>query len=342
MSWPLKIDEALPGPLRVLLRGVGQVVFCGNAVTGFVFLAAFFMNGAMAGVAATVGAVSGTAAALALRCPRSGIDAGLYGFNGALAGACLWTFLAHDPRLWLYIALAAALSSVVFAAMAKPAFRSVLRIPPATAPFVLVCWIFILAIPAIDPAFDIGPALHTETADPDLSAAASPASAPAITRASVLADVGPALLLKGVSQIFFADSFAVGILILLGVALASPRGALLLASGAFSGNVVAALLGADAHAVATGLYGFNAALASIAVGQVFLQPDARSALLAVLAGVLAPLFQIGLAQLLLPVGLPVLAAPFLSTLWTVLFVADRWQRWRRWRRPPLEKPVEPA
>ena len=177
----------------------------------------------------------------------------------------------------------------------------------------------------------------TETADPDLSAAASPASAPAITRASVLADVGSALLLKGVSQIFFADSFAVGILILLGVALASPRGALLLASGAFSGNVVAALLGADAHAVATGLYGFNAALASIAVGQVFLQPDARSALLAVLAGVLAPLFQIGLAQLLLPVGLPVLAAPFLSTLWTVLFVADRWQRW-----PPLEKPVEPA
>ena len=336
VSWPSRIGEALPGLLRVILRGVGQVVFCGNAVTGFVFLAAFFMNGAMAGVAATVGVVSSTAAALALGCPRSGIDAGLYGFNGALAGACLWTFLEHDPRLWLYIALAAALSGVVFAAMAKPAFHSVLRIPPATAPFVLVCWIFILAVPAIDPAFDIG---AVRTADPDLSAAASPASAPAITRASVLADAGPALLLKGVSQIFFADSFAVGILILLGVALASPRGALLLASGAFSGSVVAALLGADAHAVTTGLYGFNAALASIAVGQVFLQPDARSALLAVLAGVLAPLFQLGLAQLLLPAGLPVLAAPFLSALWIVLFIANRW---RRWRRLPLDKPVEPA
>ncbi len=339
VNWLLKIDEALPGPLRVILRGVGQVIFCGNAVTGFVFLAAFYIGDVTAGLAATVGAVSGTAAATALKCPQSDIDAGLYGFNGTLAGACLWTFLEHDPRLWLYIALAAALSSVVFAVMTKPAFRSVLRIPPATAPFVLVCWIFILAIPAIDPAFDIGFAVHTETAVPDLSVAAAPASAPAITKASVLADAGPALLLKGVSQIFFADSFAVGILILLGVALASPRGALLLASGAFSGSVVATLLGADAHAVETGLYGFNAALASIAVGQVFLQPDARSALLAVLAGVLAPLFQIGLAQILLPVGLPVLAAPFLSVLWIVLFVAGRW---RRWRPPTLEKPVEPA
>lgn len=336
MNWSLKLDEALPRPLRIIFRGVGQVIFCGNAVTGFIFLTAFYVNDVMAGLAATLGAVSSTAAATALKCPRSDIDAGLYGFNGTLAGACLWTFLDYDPRLWLYIVLAAILSSAVFAMMTKPSvLRSAFQVPPATAPFVLICWIFILAIPVIDHAFDIGPALRT--ADPDLSGAILPASV--LRAATVSADAWPALLLKGVSQIFFSDSVAVGILILIGVAIALPRGALLLAGGAFTGSLIATWLGADPHAIEIGLYGFNAALASIAVGQVFLRPDTTSALLAVLSGVLAPLFQIGLTQILLPVGLPVLAAPFLSVLWVVLFVVRLWQRWRP---PPLEKSAESA
>lgn len=335
MNWLLKIDEALPRPLRAILRGVGQVVFCGNAVTGFIFLAAFYVNDVMAGCAATVGAVSSTAAAIALKYPRSDIDAGLYGFNGTLAGACLWTFLGHAPQLWLYIVLAAMLSSMVFAIMKKPpALRFTFQVPPATAPFVLVCWIFILAAPALDPALD--PGLDLRTADPDLSI---PASSQNLASEGMPLGMWLALLIKGVSQIFFTDSLAVGILILIGVALASPRGALLLAGGAFAGSLVATLLGADHHATEIGLYGFNAGLASIAVGQVFLRPDTRSALLAALASVLAPLLQIGFSQIFLLVNLPVLAAPFVSVLWVVLFVAGRW---RRRLPPPLEKPVESA
>lgn len=336
MNWSLEIDEALPRPLRVILRGIGQVVFCGNAVTGFIFLVAFYINDVMAGLAVTVGAISGTAAATALRYSRRDIDAGLYGFNGTLAGACLCTFLGHVPQLWLYIVLAAILSSMVFAIMTRAsAHRFTLQIPPATAPFVLICWIFILVIPAIDHAFDTEPDLRT--ANPDLSIPAP--SGNSLDAAGVSVAIWPALLTKGVSQVFFADSFAVGILILIGVAITSPRGALLLAGGAFSGSLVATLLGVDHHATEIGLYGFNAGLASVAVGQVFLRPDIRSALLAVLAGVLTPLFQIGFSQILLLVNLPVLAAPFLFVLWIALFVVGRWQRWRP---PPLEKSVESA
>ena len=40
MDWSLKIDSAFPRPLRVILRGVGQVFFCCNAVTGLIFLIA--------------------------------------------------------------------------------------------------------------------------------------------------------------------------------------------------------------------------------------------------------------------------------------------------------------
>ena len=45
MNWSLSIDKALPRPLRIILRGVGQVFFCCNAVTGFIFLLALYIGG---------------------------------------------------------------------------------------------------------------------------------------------------------------------------------------------------------------------------------------------------------------------------------------------------------
>jgi len=292
--------------------GVGQVIFCGNAVSGFIFLVAFCAYDVMTGLAAIVGAISSTAAASVFKSAKSDISAGLYGFNGTLTGVGLWTFLAHAPQLWLYIILAAMLSSVMLAMITKIPFG----IPPAAAPFVLTSWIFILAAPAFDPALDPGPALSI------------PDSSQSIVGEGVPPGMWPTLLVKGVSQIFLVDSFATGILILIGVAVISLRSTLLLGGGALCGSLVAALLGADHHAIGIGLYGFNAGLAAIAVGQVFLKPDTKSAFLAILASMLTPALQIGLSQILVPVGLPVLAAPFLSVLWAILFVTGRWKRYQ--------------
>lgn len=312
MTWSIKIESALPRPLRVILMGVGQVIFCGNAVSGFIFLVAFCAYDVMTSLAAIVGAISSTAAASVFKSAKSDISAGLYGFNGTLTGVGLWTFLAHAPQLWLYIILAAMLSSVMLAMITKIPFG----IPPAAAPFVLTSWIFILAAPAFDPALDPGPALSI------------PDSSQSIVGEGVPPGMWPTLLVKGVSQIFLVDSFATGILILIGVAVISLRSTLLLGGGALCGSLVAALLGADHHAIGIGLYGFNAGLAAIAVGQVFLKPDTKSAFLAILASMLTPALQIGLSQILVPVGLPVLAAPFLSVLWAILFVTGRWKRYQ--------------
>ena len=313
MAWSLKIENALPRPLRITLRGIGQIIFCGNAVTGLIFLVGFYAGDVMAGLAATVGVISSTTIATALKAAKSDIDAGLYGFNGALTGVGLWTFLAHVPQLWLCIVLASMLSSVVFAIMMKTSFR----IPPATAPFVLTCWIFMLAAPVFDPALD--PGFDLRTADLDLSSLASSQN---IEGEGMPPGMLPALLTKSVSQIFLADSLAVGVLILIGVAVMSLRGALLLGGGTLSGSLVAILLGADHHAIKIGLYGFNAGLVAVAVGQIFFKPDMKSALLAALGSVLAPVFQVGLSQIPVPLGLPVLAAPFLSVLWIGMFAAS--------------------
>ena len=86
MQWSMKIDMALPKPIRVVLRGVGQVFFCGNAVTGLIFLIALYIGGLTAGLAATVGVVTSTVTAYLLGFSEDDIDAGLYGFNGTLVG----------------------------------------------------------------------------------------------------------------------------------------------------------------------------------------------------------------------------------------------------------------
>lgn len=98
MGWSMAIDNAIPKPLRVIFRGVGQVFFCCNAVTGLIFLIALYIGGVTAGLAATVGVISSTVAAYLLGFSDDDIEAGLYGFNGTLVGPCLLLFLENTLK----------------------------------------------------------------------------------------------------------------------------------------------------------------------------------------------------------------------------------------------------
>ncbi|ODT84921.1 MAG: urea transporter [Nitrosomonadales bacterium SCN 54-20] len=314
MNWASNIDQALPQPLRIMLRGVGQVIFCSNAVTGLVFLLALYLNEVTAGLAATVGVVSSTWTARFLGYSATDIEAGLYGFNGVLVAVCLLLFLGHPPQLWLYIAGAAMLSSVVLASLIR--VLPPLGLPPATAPFVLTGWLFMALVPVLD-ASVTGPRLSlpdhmVDTFQPGV-----------LSFADWLI-----LTAKGVGQIFFSDKIIVGVLVLIGVAISSLRGALLLAAGAFIGSATSIVAGADKDGIGMGLYGFNSALVTIGIGWVFLEATLKNAILAICAGIFAALCHVGLARILVPAGLPVLASPFLSVLWTVLFLVGGWRRWQ--------------
>ncbi|ARO87683.1 urea transporter [Nitrosospira lacus] len=313
MEWSLTIDKAMPRPLRVILRGVGQVFFCCNAVTGLIFLVALFIGGVTAGAAATVGVISSTVAAYLLGFSEDDIDAGLYGFNGTLVGPCLFLFLENSPQLWLYVVLASVLSSVVLAALMK--ILGPYKIPASTSPFVLTCWMFLVAVYAFD-SFSRGPVLpHPGTPAVVTDAVAIPA------------DMWFTALSKGVAEVMFADSVIVGILFLTGIAIVSLRGALMAVGGTVIGVVLPMLLGANQGMIEMGLYSFNPVLTMMAVGWVFLKPDGRSAVLAVLAGVLTVVCQAGLASFLAPIGLPTLTFPFVLTMWMFLFAAGMSKYW---------------
>jgi urea transporter len=313
MDWSLKIDEALPRPLRTILRGVGQVFFCCNAVTGFIFLAALYIGGLTAGAAATVGVISSTVAAYLLGFSEDDIDAGLYGFNGTLVGPCLFLFLEHSPQLWLYVVLASILSSIVLAAFMR--ILAPYKIPASTSPFVLTSWMFLVAVYAFD-SFSRGPVLPP----PGLPSAVTGAG-------PIPADMWFTALTKGVAEVMFADSVIVGILFLTGIAIVSLRGALMAACGAIVGVFIPILLGANQNMIEMGLYAFNPVLTMMAVGWVFLKPSGRSAALAVLAGILTVVCQAGLANFLAPVGLPTLTFPFVLTMWMFLFAASMSKYW---------------
>ena len=313
MEWSLAIDKAMPRPLRVILRGVGQVFFCCNAVTGAIFLLALFIGGVTAGAAAAVGVISSTAAAYLLGFSEDDIDAGLYGFNGTLVGPCLFLFLEHSPQLWLYVVLASILSSIVLAALMR--ILQPHNVPASTSPFVLTCWMFLLAVYAFD-SFSRGPVLPP------------PGIPSVVTGVGMLpADIWFTALTKGVAEVMFADSVIVGILFLTGIAIVSLRGALMAVGGTIVGVVVPLLLGANQGMIEMGLYSFNPVLTMMAVGWVFLKPTGRSAMLAVLAGILTVVCQAGLANFLTPIGLPTLTFPFVLVMWMFLFAAGKSKYW---------------
>ena len=313
MEWSLTIDKAMPRPLRVILRGVGQVFFCCNAVTGLIFLVALFIGGVTAGAAATVGVISSTVTAYLLGFSEDDVDAGLYGFNGTLVGPCLFLFLENSPQLWLYVVLASALSSIVLAALMR--ILGPYKIPASTSPFVLTSWMFLVAVYAFD-SFSRGPVLP-------------PPGTPAVVTDAVAipAEMWFTALTKGVAEVMFADSVIVGILFLTGIAIVSLRGALMAVGGTIIGVAFPILLGANQGMIEMGLYSFNPVLTMMAVGWVFLKPDGKSAALAVLAGFLTVICQAGLANFLAPIGLPTLTFPFVLVMWMFLFAAEKSKYW---------------
>lgn len=205
------------------------------------------------------------------------------------------------------------LSSLMWAALTR--ILRIFSIPAATSPFILISWVFLVMIHTFD----------SNAPDPAL---------PAASMQSAVIDLGAlsletwfTTLTRNIGQVIFTDNALAGGMLLAGIAVATLRGALMMIGGAFIGIVVPALLGVHPSAIESGLYGFNPVLAMIAVGWVFFEPGVKSAFLAILAGILAVLCQMGLTSLLSPLDLPVLASPFVLTLWMILFIVGRFRLW---------------
>lgn len=300
-----------------LLRGIGQVMFQDNPLSGLLFFVAIGWGSwaaaapqvAIGGLAALV---AGTLTAQWLRVDESGLDAGLYGFNAYLTGLALPTFMDPSLLLWVYVVFGGAVSVVIMLAlvnMFKPWGVSVL-----TAPFVLISWLLLLATNAFSglQGSALPPAGVIVPIDP---AAANPLA---------LGDFLQGLL-SSISQVFLKGHGPAALLLLAGLAVSSLPAAAFALLGALVGLVTAHALGAESQLITAGLLGFNPVLTAIALGAVFYRPSPRVVLYTLVATVLSVIVQGAMIAAMAPFGIPTLTAAFVLVTWLFLLPALKFE-----------------
>ena len=267
--------------LESILRGVGQVMFQNNWISGLLFLIGIFYNSWLFCVTAIAGTVISTVSAQMLKYSKEDIKNGLYGFNGALTGIAVMIFF--EPNLLSIAALiiGSVLSTVVMKFLKK-------TVPPFTAPFVLVSWILIYSLLYI---FKV----PLETA---------PASV--VDHSFQLIEASS----KSFGQVMFQDNVVTGLLFLLAILINSKMAAIYAVFAAVLGSLFGWLFSASFSSINEGLMGYNAILCAIALSG----KRKRDMIWITLAIILSTALNIGLGK----TGIITLTAPFVLTTWIVL------------------------
>ena len=298
------------------MRGTGQVMFQNSAWTGLFFVVGIFVGSyttghGIVGWGALLGVSISSLTGYLLHLPRKEGQQGLWGFNGVLVGCAFPTFMAPTPWMWLALMLTAALTTWV-----RTGFNDVMapwKVNSFTFPFVFCTWMFLLAARTLHSLQPL-----------DMSIPAFPEAGITAVRPQFLDLI--VYWLKGIAQVFLINSWATGLLFLVGLALCNKWAALW--AGIASGLAlwVALLFGADGAAIANGLYGYSPVLTAIALATVFYEPNLRSALWAIL-GILTTVFiQAGMYMAMAPLGIATLTAPFCITTWLFLLPLIRFDK----------------
>jgi urea transporter len=319
-------ENPIVGFLDTLLRGCGQVMFQNNPLTGLLFLVGIFVNSVLfigngfMFIGGVIGLLVSTLTAMLLRADRSLIRAGLFGFNGILAGIALSFFLRWNAFLVVYIVLAAIVTAVVM--MALISLMGSRDMPALTAPFVLSAWLFLFGVylfSYLPPSEFIQPALLNPNAvvQTDLRPLLTDLTGAGVTPLNLVE-----AFFRGIGEVFFQDSLVTGIIFLVAILVNSRISALFAALGSLVGLLTALFLfGGNGFWVFHGLYGFNAVLTGIAIGGLFYVLTWESALYALIATVVSTIAMASISVLLSPLGMPALTAPFVLTAW--LFILPK-------------------
>jgi urea transporter len=283
---PLFLPPRAPRGLRVLLNGFSQIFLLNHAGCGLLVLLAILIGAPQLLGGALLGGCISMLTAQRRGYPQADIDAGLYGYNGILLGLLVGTQFNWSPLWPLLIVLGAGLSSLVLAPWMR-CMRERQWLPAFTSPFVALSWLLLCLAQPLQLQLHSDPVTTVHSLDWLTSLQA---------------------LLRGLGQVIFLDKPLAGLCLWLGLLLADRRAALWALLGSAAGLGLALQQGWEQHSALAGLYGYNAALAAIALSQVHRRPWAP-----LLGIVLALLLQPGFGAL----GLPPLTMPFILACWLI-------------------------
>jgi urea transporter len=271
--------------LKIILRGVGQVMLQNNALTGLLFLIGISYNSWIMAFGAIVGTIISTLTATCLKYSKDDIENGLYGFNGTLVGIAILFLFNFNLITGIFIVLGSILSTFIMHEMKK-------KIPAYTAPFVISTWIVILIIKILSlaPLILLSP---LETSSFYLFTAMN----------------------MGLAQVMFQSSVITGLIFILAILVNSRIGAFYAIYGSLLGSLFALLLSLPLTMINVGLFGYNAVLCGIALGT----KTKKGFALATFAILLSVILNYFMGS----IGIITLTAPFVLATWIVLLINEK-------------------
>lgn len=275
---------SLYNSLLILGRGIGQVMFQNNALSGLLMLIGIFLNSWQMGILALSGNIISTLTAHFSGYGRDDIKNGLYGFNGTLVGIAVGVFMELSFGSLLLMVVAACISTWI--ARLLNLQRS---LPGFTAPFILSVWMLLGFCSWIMP--DI--LLVSDT----------------VTDATQGINYFQTFSF-GIGQVMFQGNIWTGLLFLIGILINSRTAAFYTVIGALFPIPLAILLGIDAETLNMGLMGYNGVLCAIALGDRTLKSlvwDSCSVLLSTLLQIIGMNLEI-----------TTLTAPFVVSVWIIM------------------------
>lgn len=263
-------------------RGLGQVMFQNNAVSGLLMLVGIACNSWLLALLALLGNFVGTVTAFFSGYSKEDIEDGLYGFNGTLVGIAVGVFMEPGVASLLLLVAGSMLSTWIARVFA---YQKLL--PGFTAPFILAVWLLQTLCRGWFPSLLSSSVMPEETA----------------------ADWFRAFSLNIGQVMFQGGTVLSGLFFLAGILLNSRVHALYTVWGALLPLGMVWMVGSDYAAFNAGLLGYNAVLCAIALGD----RSWAGAAWATLSVTLSVLLQVWGMSL----GMTTLTAPFVVSVWIV-------------------------
>lgn len=275
--------------LLVIGRGIGQVMFQNNALSGLLMLLGIFLNSWQLGVGAIAGNVISTVTAYVAGYSRDDIKNGLYGFNGTLVGIAVGVFMQLSLISILLMAIASSFSSWIVQLFHRQHLFS-----GFTAPFILAVWLLLGLCTCVLPDCLL--------------------PAESVAHITIGIDYFQSMAMA-IGQVMFQGNIWSGLFFLAAILINSRMASFYTLVGALLPIPFAILLGVDTVQVNMGLMGYNGVLCAIAIGEkswISLVWAICSVLLSVVLQILGTTW-----------GITTLTAPFVLSVWIVVLLRNR-------------------
>ena len=280
--------------LDVATRAVGQVIFLNSVNSGRMICLSLAIVDPTLAACAALGSFTSLTTAKIIGLDNQTYKDGLWGYNGVLIGCAAKVFgPSFLPLTVAYTILGAAVTPILSATL-----KNTTSIPQ---------WTWSFNIVALTPLLRSRPLLESSSIDAggEDMVSANIASTPDFT------DIVLSPLL-GISQIFVVGSPITGAGTLASIYIYSPKLAYHAIGGSTVGCLVGLLLGADLYDITFGLWGYNSALSSMAVGTFFVH-SRQTMILSIFSAAVSAVAFGSMQTLFGTYGVPCLTLPFCAT-----------------------------